>query len=138
MTDTAYGERPEREDNQRQPPKSIELHDIKKIITALTEQVGPNHWHEEWGNKTYHDRYRTKEGWDVLIGGWRHREGWSRGYMIFDRLYVGKVDVQPRGHISPRHRGGRYGGRGWRDRMVEDIVRDIEVLRIEASVGVRT
>ena len=49
----------------------------------------------------------------LLISGWHHYPaGWSRGWTYKD----------PKRYVGSRHDGGRYEGRGWKDRMAQDIV----------------
>jgi hypothetical protein len=65
----------------------------------------------------------TSDGWQILVSGWHHREGWSRGYTIGDG-----VGVRP-GYVTSVYRDARYSGRGWHKRMADDIARDLARLR---------
>lgn len=99
---------------------SIELRDIRKVIALVGEALGENYCNRD-------DRYLTRDNWEVLVGGWHHKQGWSRGFMVSDNL--GTMHKPHRGYHSATHDGGRYEGRGWHRRMADDVVAAVLNLR---------
>ena len=94
----------------------ITLADVKKVISLLVGRLGENYTSRD-------NRYLTNDNWDVHIAGWDlSKKGWSRGFMIGDH-------VLNRGYVGPKHDEGRYEGRGWHQRMADDIVAAVETLR---------
>lgn len=100
--------------------RSIERRDVLRVLALVGERLGENCTRRN-------AEFLTLDNWTVLVSGWHHHDAWSRGFMVGDNLRLN------RGHTSPVHDGGRYEGRGWHQRMADDIVATVERMRL-ASV----
>lgn len=97
--------------------------DTKKVIRILVDKLGEN-----YGSRSNPAEYLTRDNWGVLVGGWHREAGWSRGFMVWDNTR------NNRGYFSPKHDGGRYEGRGWHQRMADDIIETIQNFRLKVQV----
>ena len=101
--------------------KSISNEDARRVLSLVSRRLPDPHP----PRSVAPNRSLTGDNWEILVGGWHQKEGWSRGFMVGDHLRFG------RGSIYPRHDGGKYEGAGWHARMANDIVTAVEVLRAE-------
>ena len=92
----------------------IDQTDITRILLKVLDGL------REKGPVIERARLTARDGVRVLISGWNHSEGWSRGFSVHGGL-------GPSTHA--KHDGGRYCGRGWHQRMVSDILEAIKVCR---------
>jgi hypothetical protein len=97
--------------------------DAERVHASLVAMLG-----EDFGDSRRPWGYLTRDNWRVGIGGWGHRQGWSRGFTVTDNL--GRMGRRHRGYREACHDGGRYEGRGWHERMALDIVDALAALRV--------
>jgi hypothetical protein len=101
----------------------IDRADCLRIHDLLSARLGVDH-----GSNGRSETFLTHDNWAVLVSGWGHQEGWSRGFSVGDN------DLRnSRGYVSPTHDGGRYEGKGWHARMADDIIAAVEKLRKAAG-----
>ena len=102
----------------------ITRHDADRVHGALVAMLG-----EDFSDRAPWE-YRTRDNWHVLISGWHHREGWSRGFTVADA--VNPRDM--RGYVPAAYdAANRYTGAGWHDRIALDILDAIERMRARVA-----
>ena len=98
--------------------------DFKKLQELLGLKLGEN-----CTPTRRMESFLTRDNWRILISGWEHgKQGWSRGFTVGD-------NIGNKGYVGPSHDGGRYEGRGWHQRMADDIVATVESLRTRVQVS---